>query len=526
MLEALEDRVTRAPVVKVVTLPIPDLGYSVRDKYASPVSKAALRYAPLLSNWAITDGRLTVRAGYAVSSAGGSMPTNQDIESLLVYSPNSGPSVLYAATVGAGATCAIYNVSVAAPGAAVVSGLSSARFCSTMFAGVAATYLVAVNDSTVDNVKLLTGTTWSNSAITGVDPKLLSNVCAHKGRLWFVQSDTMRSWYLSALAVSGPATVFDYGALCKYGGSLVAQASWSYDGGSGPDDYHVSVTSEGEVIIYSGLDPNSVGEWSLVGIFKVDRPVGRKCFLKFGSDLLIYTETGPVRLSQILGGVTPREAFSDQLRSDFVEAQRSAGLHHGWEMCLWSRRGWLIVNVPLISTGRFRQYVFNPMMNSWFPFDGLNALCWAQSGDYIYFGGTGKVYRWDDGTITDDGNSVTADLAFAWYSYGSAAKKHYTLARLHFLTDGAVSPLVDMRVDYDERAPTAQATPSTAPPGSSWDEDFWDEATWGGAIVPYSQWLTIGAEGNIGSLRVRVSTVTAQVSLTGVDIGYIDGGVL
>jgi hypothetical protein len=43
------------------------------------------------------------------------------------------------------------------------------------------------------------------------------------------------------------------------------------------DDYAAFITSEGQVAVYSGADPASSTTWSLVGVFDIGAPIGRRC---------------------------------------------------------------------------------------------------------------------------------------------------------------------------------------------------------------------------------------------------------
>jgi hypothetical protein len=60
--------------------------------------------------------------------------------------------------------------------------------------------------------------------------------------------------------------------------------TWTVDGGDGPDDRAVFVTSEGEVIVYQGTNPSSATTWAKIGSYYIGKPLGRRCLEKFGGD--------------------------------------------------------------------------------------------------------------------------------------------------------------------------------------------------------------------------------------------------
>jgi hypothetical protein len=124
---------------------------------------------------------------------------------------------------------------------------------------------------------ITTDRVWTSPSITVATSANLIGVTAHVQRLWFVEKDKIDPWYLPVAAISGAAAKLTIGPFCKLGGYLMAIGSWSRDGGSGPDDMLVLVTSKGEVLIYSGTDPSSSTTFGLVGTFRIAEPIGRRC---------------------------------------------------------------------------------------------------------------------------------------------------------------------------------------------------------------------------------------------------------
>lgn len=122
----------------------------------------------------------------------------------------------------------------------------------------------------------------------------------HQRRLWFGEEQSMSAWYFPVNTIGGAAQEFPMGALAKRGGYIMAMGTWTRDGGAGADDVAVFLTSEGQAIIFAGVDPSSVSTWDLVGVFDIGKPIGRRCMIKAGADLVMITQDGFVAASSIL----------------------------------------------------------------------------------------------------------------------------------------------------------------------------------------------------------------------------------
>ncbi|HZH06912.1 MAG TPA: hypothetical protein VEY69_09580, partial [Lautropia sp.] len=93
-----------------------------------------------------------------------------------------------------------------------------------------------------------------------VDPANFVYVTVFKNRVFFVEKNSARAWYLPAGAVFGGGTTFgvqplNLGQVFKAGGPLVGLWNWTLDAGAGLDDQLVAVSGGGDVAIYAGTDP-------------------------------------------------------------------------------------------------------------------------------------------------------------------------------------------------------------------------------------------------------------------------------
>ncbi|ULQ46942.1 hypothetical protein JN531_001340 [Flagellatimonas centrodinii] len=475
--------------------------------------------AVVLDNWFPTPNQIEVRGGWVEHATG--LPAA--VESLLPYnSPTA--SELFAVSDGG-----IYDVTTAgAVGSAEVSSLSNSRFQHVNFGTAGGNFLIAVNGEDVP--QYYNGSSWSTLAITDSNPTdigdTLIHVNAYKSRLFFTQADSLSFWYLAPLAIQGVASEFELDSIARRGGYLVAMATWSLDGGQGPDDYAVFLTSNGEVIVYTGTDPGSASTWSLVGVYRSARPIGRRCFMEYGGDLLILTEEGVYPLSKALitGRTSPRIAISDKIAPSFESAARETGSQFGWDCILYPRGGYGLFNVPNMGTAFADQYVFNTTTSAWCRFKNQPARCWALSDENLYFGANGVVCLADADT-TDDGEQIIADVLPAFQYMAGAGQKRWTMSRPVFFSSGPFSPSYRLNVDWELTSPNS--TPSSAPAQlAQWNVAPWNTSFWSASNTVFKDWITVSEIGYSASLRIRVAKNGQAISLVSIDYLYEAGGVL
>ena len=120
--------------------------------------------------------------------------------------------------------------------------------------------------------------------ISGIDPALFSFVTVYKNRVWFIEKDTTRGWYLEFGEYAGVATDFDFGSMLPNGGNLQALINWTYDGSSGVgvQNQFIIVSNMGDVLVYGGDDPASASTFQVVGRWFIGRvPVGNRFFSNY-----------------------------------------------------------------------------------------------------------------------------------------------------------------------------------------------------------------------------------------------------
>ncbi len=504
---------------QVQSLPAPLGGWNARDSLANMEPTDAVT----LINMFPTVSNLTMRGGYIKHATG----LDGNAQTIMVYNYGNN-SKMFAAT----STGKIYDTTASgAVGAAVVTGLTNGIWEYTNITTSGGSYLYAVNG--VDKPLLYNGTTWtpidgaSTPAITGVTTTTLVNITLFKNRLWFIEKNTLKAWYLPTSSVGGAAQYLDLSSICKFGGHLVDLDTWTLDAGYGVDDNLAFITSTGEVVVYRGTDPASAATWALIGVWKLGSPVGTRAMLKWGGDLLILTYDGlmPMAASLQSSRLDPRVALSDKIQGAITAATAAYGGNHasvGWQVVYTAKNNAVWINIP-VADGQQEQYVMNTITKSWAQFTGWSAYCWEIYEDDPYFGGTGYVGKaWDDGYIDDTSNIVTTTLQAFNYMGARGVKKYFTRARPSIFSNGAPAISVGMNIDFDTSDTTASVTfsPTSA---AVWDTSVWGTGLWGASLTIQNTWLGITGIGYCGGLQMKTASSGLEIQWASTDVVYQTG---
>lgn len=475
-------------------------------------------HAVVMDNWFPGTDKVTLRRGFASHATG----MSGAVESLLPYTGVDGSEELYAANDGK-----IYDVtSSGAIGAAEVSSLTNDRWQHTQIGTSGGQFLLAVNGA--DTPITYNGTTWSTASITGPTAANLIWCNLHQRRLWFGEEDSLTAWYLAVNSISGAASSFSLAAVAKLGGFIMSMGTWTRDGGDGQDDVAVFVTSEGEAVVYSGTDPSSASTWSLIGVFRIGKPIGRRCLLKAGGDLLIVTQDGLVPCSAILAvdrSQTDKVALSVQIAEAVNNEVRDNGSKYGWEPFLYPRGTMLMVNIPQSST-EYRQFVFNTLTGAPCRFTGINSICWSLRDDEPYFGTSdGRVMKFDFG-LSDDSAAIVGDCLQAFSYFGSKGmNKAFKRAEPIFESTGNPNAAIDLNIDFQTKKFSGVEQAATVS-SATWGVSKWGVGTWGTNGQIFRGWRTVRGNGRAAALRVRVSTTTSRPSWIATNFLFVPGGKL
>lgn len=509
MLAPLSQNRARRATARTKPVKAPFGGWNARDDITDMPPEDAL----VLDNLIPGDGSVSLRKGRRAHVDGIGAP----VLTLMEYSPPSGSPKFFAAT-----STKIYDVTaedtIDPVNDDVVDSLSNGQWQHTMFATSGGNFLMMVNGA--DGVRSYNGAAWATESITGVTAANLITITSHQSRIWMIEENTMKVWYLAALAKSGSATSIDFAALSKLGGKLMAMASWTRDSGTGIEDLAVFITSQGEVHVYSGSDPSSSDTWSRVGTFKIAEPIGRRCLIKVGGDVGILTVQGLVPLSGVLSRAESAQgqvAITDKIRNAYSAAYERSGSMFGWQVIEFPLDKLLLVNVPIVENDRYEQFVMNSTNGKWCRFSAMDGSCWGLLDGELYLGGCdGTVYKY---TGSDDAlEDIEAKSISAFAMFGSPELKTFDAIQPLFFGPDGYRPQVGLRLDYGDQEYLSQAI-SYNSSGEDWDLGDWDEGEWAPAAAPNRLWQGIVGEGATAAVVVVIS-VSDRLTYNGAMIRF------
>lgn len=498
-------------VSQPVSLPAPVGGWNARDALPAMAPGDAV----ILENWFPATTEVALRSGYAKHATG----ITGQVETLMAYS-GAATDKLFAIANGS-----VYDATATgAVGAAVLTGLTNSRWGYCNIATAGGNFLSMANG--VDAPRNYNGSTWSTPTITGVTATKLRDPILYAERQFFIEDNSLKVWYLPVDSIAGAAAPVDVSSFMTKGGYIVAHGTWTIDAGNGVNDHYVIMTNKGQIIVYQGIDPTSTTTWSMVGVWDIGAPVGRRSLYKYAGDMLIICQDGVVPLSGALQSsrVQPRVAITDKIQYAISEAVTSYANNFGWQLMYVPTINQLWLNVPIQESQNQQQYAMNTITGSWCNYTGWSANCLEMFNDEPYFGGDGYVAHAWYGT-DDDGNNITALGLQAFNNFNSAGRlKRFTMSRPIFRTDGAPAIYAGINIDFNTDAPTASLnfTPSTY---SQWDSALWDAGTWGGALSILQNWQGLNGVGYYGAPIVKTAASGIQVRWVATDI-VIEGGAI
>lgn len=485
------DRPTRGRRVGTVHIPAPVEGWDTSSALGEMKPKRAIKLDNLFPRAEYVEIRKGFKGHASLQGEGA------QVETLMPYHGIMSDALF--AAVGT----SVYDVTLDGTNAdPVLEDMGNARFEYVNFSNAGGSYLWFCNG--IVPPQFYNGLVFDEAEITGIDPASIVDVEGYKGRLWLTLEDDTVVGYLGIEAIQGPAETFELGSIMTEGGVILTIATWSLDGGDGPDDYIVFVTSRGQVIVYGGLDPNDAANWSLIGVYDIGTPIGRRCVLKMGADLAIICVDGIKLLSQVKSvdrAIQIQLSVSKRINQAVIDAARAYNGHFGWEFLTYPRGSRAILNVPIIEGALSHQYVMNTETGAWCRFIGQNASCWAVFQDRLFFGGTGKVLE-ADVAGSDTESSIVIDMKSSFQSGGSQLLKRYTMAQPLIAADEGINVAIGVDTDFRDGR-ELRPIPSTPSEVSRWGSFVWGRDPWSQPMTQRRGWIPINGLGQTVALRLR-----------------------
>lgn len=396
----------------------------------------------------------------------------------------------------------------------------------------------------------------SAGQINGINPDLFVYLMVWKRRVWFIEKESSRAWYLPVEQITGTATQFDFGPHFRHGGRLVALVNWTLDGGEGIDDYLVAVSSEGDIVIFKGYDPDSAdtdpNAFQLHGIWYVGAlPLGYRTVDPYGGDVYILSLQGVTALSELVSGsggptADQHSSFigdvSSKINPIITVYMRESSRNLGWELKFLPTVDMMAIHSPqVVIREGVNIFARKLEQGAWSRLADL-PIATLMSHDALVFGGGdpvalstagGKVYLMFENTIDDvpPNSSLGAPRGInlrvipAYSDFGAPGMlKSFPMVRPSILVEAKPSLGVKILIDYQNPAYVSVPTlPQVI--ASFWDVDLWNVGLWGGTPTPVRKWLgTIGA-GFAGTVQMDFVGL-GRFRLTNIDFWVKAGGPL
>lgn len=498
--------------------PAPVGGWNTRDSIANMPPTDAV----VLDNWFPSSTSVDLRNGSVTHATG--FATR--VKTLMEYASPTASEFYGCDNTG------IYNISLSGPIGAAVTSLTEGYCQHINFSTAAGAFLMSVNG--FDPIKLYNGTTWQDVtgvsvpvSITGITTSNVININAFKNRIWLIQKNSLDVWYLPVASVGGAATQFTLSGLFTRGGYLMSMGTWTIDGGAGVDDFAVFATSEGEIAVYQGTDPSSPSTWSLVGVYFIGEPIGRRCFTKYGGDLLFLCLQGLYPLSVALqtASIDRTNGLSDKISPTFNESALTFKNNQGWQTTIFPEGNMLLVNVPAYVGTAAYQYCMNLITQSWCRFTEWNAAVFFLWNSRLYYGTeTSVVQAW---VGSSDNNNYITGTALTAFSYLETPRiKHFKMVRPVIQADSSYDMYVGVTTDFDQDADYS-LIPAAVSGGALWDVALWDVAMWGAGLSTSKNWIAISVNpGTSIAAKMQIRTKFSSIKWQSTDYIYQTGGFL
>ncbi|MBS1082334.1 hypothetical protein [Gluconobacter kondonii] len=435
-----------------------------------------------------------------------------------------------------------------------VTGGTSGATGTVLYADTSEVYLTSTNAKAFSSGETITGAAGGNatsstvsqiwfsgivaasgSSIATIDTGDFSFVWAYMGRLWFVQKGTLNAWYLDADAFSGAATPFPMGGIFSGGGELMFGSSWSLDNSSsnGLSEQCIMCTENGEVAVYQGVDPNLSNTWGKVGLYRIDKPRGKRAFIRNGGDLLIATDAGLIPLTQAVQR-NPSDlalgAVSYPIQDAWAQyvAERPA---RNWQVMVWPEMQMIAVAVPAYSSYQPYFLAVNTNTSAWARFTGWDCRSFAEMNGQMYFGSVnGQVIgAWQTGY--DLSTPFTSIYAPLFHDLGGTygvkiPKDANVMMRGAFDVTWAIS----MMYDYIVAVPSPPSGSGVAAQ-SIWNEAQWNTGVWNQSNQLRSQkkWTPVSGQGYAISPCLQITSgnlAPFDNEIVRIDVTYLAGGLL
>lgn len=339
-------------------------------------------------------------------------------------------------------------------------------------------------------------------------------------RLWFVERDSSRAWYLPVNQVTGVATSFDFGVKMRKGGFLVGLYGWSYDGGSGMQMQLVGISSAGDIVIYVGTDPSSAASFALKGAWDCGGvPYGRRIAVESGGEVFVLSLLGALPLSKLITGssIFDRAQYATKnIHNLFNLLAQTFKTLPGWSIHIHPQDNALLIVIPQPAGYPNLQLAMSFSTQGWGQYRNLPILSAGVLNGQFYFGtADGRVCvnqgYVDNVQLANPAGYVPVawSLLHAFVTGGNMRQKLINMLRPVVLS-GVNAPGLQAvaKFDYDTSEPLDT---SSVGGNAGWDVAQWDVAQWTSDYTPQQTFIGAAGMGRAVSVAVRGQAVSRTI---------------
>lgn len=375
------------------------------------------------------------------------------------------------------------------------------------------------------------------SYITGeADPNKFDFVTVWKNRVWFFEDQKTEAHYLPFNSISGELSTFDFGPQFRHGGSLAYITNWSVDAGVGLDDHMVVVSTEGDVLVYKGTDPDT--NFEIVGAWYVGKiPKGRRAFEQYGGDVYILSSNGLISLSILLTSAdetSTRNSLSSKIRPILQADYNVSNDYPCWEVRNYPPESLVIISAPKEAPiSGIKDYALVMPEGSWFTLHNWDSLTYGEFKGELYYGTqNGKVCKafYGDSDGLNHAQTVKGPLVEGRYQQAfSPLKEQGLLKEIHLIKPVIISnttPEYIAKVSTDfgiSQVLVSGGSGLSSAIGSLWGTALWGTALWSGSANTYYQWSGVNELGYFASTLIAVRGDPGTTILS-TDILFTYGG--
>lgn len=498
-----------------ITVPPPYLGLDL----VSPIDNMAPEYALELVNVFPGPTAPITRKGYTELAT---LPApSTAIRTLHPYNKQDGTTEIIA--VADGTTRKIYKVV-----AGVVTDITGSTAISltgtNMNCQQFGTRLYMCNG--VDNVQVYDGSTVADSTFTGITLNSLINVSSYKERLYFVERNSMKFWYGNTAAIGSSAlNSFDLQYVMRRGGYLLFAGSYTNQVAQTSQDLFWAISSEGEVVFYSGSSPAS-DAWGLVARFEIGKPLGYRAFVRVNNDVWILTQQGIVPISALFES-DPEQALnviSARINPLFVQYAKQLTLSSRWHGALWPQGRRVFIMLPT-SESQCKMLVYSIDTRGWCCYQladpGDCITISVAAGAMYYASVTSKIFNAETG-YTDNGQPINFKSRGAFSFFNSRGNyKAFKDIRPLLKTARGISLGVALDLNFSVSPPVNSIStgPGIITPWGS----LWGSPWSSGEEYLFDRFATKG-QGHSAAVRFEGTVGNSECQFYGFEIRFDQGG--